>query len=517
MLAEAEAARRRGDLVRARDLCSSALEQAGEDPAALGALAEIAADLGQIADGMAWAQRAIAADAAAGAPHYAMGRLLEMQDRSEEAEKSYRRAIALYPAHARAHNNLGCILHMRGDLDGALACYRIALDLEPGQPEASQNYAAITSDPAALETAAEGYLRRLRANPGDAVALSQLGVTYGELGRHQQALETLDKAVQADPDLVQAHFNRALALLKCGRYPEGWQEYEWRWRIEAFSAPAHRFPQPMWDGGGLPRGTLLLHAEQGLGDTLQFVRYARLAARRCAAVILECQAPLKALLSGMEGVRQVVAHGEPLPPFDAHIPLMSLPRVFGTTIATIPWSGPYVQPPAASTAQWREQLARERGALKVGVAWAGRAEYAQDRQRSLPLDMLAPLAQVPGAVFYSLQKGEAAAQAASPPRGMQLLDPAAGSRNFSDAALVAGLDVVVSVDTSVAHLAGAMGVPAWVLLAANADWRYHLERRDNPWYPAMRLFRQPRHGDWAAPVAQLARDLIAFPREAGRV
>jgi Tfp pilus assembly protein PilF len=449
------------------------------------------------------------------ADYYAMGRQLEIQGRLDEAEASYRKALALAPAHARAHNNLGCILHLRGELDAALACYRRALDLEPGLPEASQNYASIAGDSTALAQAIEGYERQVRDNPGDAMALSHLGSSYAEVGRHAEALAALDKALAADPELARAHFTRALVLLRCGEYAEGWKEYEWRWRIEAFSGPARRFSQPMWDGRELAAGTLLLHAEQGMGDTLQFVRYASLAARRCAAVVLECQPPLKSLLSCVDGVRQVIAQGEPLPPFDAHLPLMSSPAVFGTTLATIPWDGPYIRPPANAIAEWRSRLARDRGPLKVGLAWAGSSGYSQDRLRSLPLDRLAPLARAPETLFYSLQRGDAATQALAPPDGMRLLDPAAQSRNFSDAALIANLDLVVSVDTSVAHLAGAMGVATWVLLPFDSEWRYHLGRHDNPWYPSMRLYRQDESRSWTEPIARLAQDLIAFPREAG--
>jgi tetratricopeptide (TPR) repeat protein len=508
LLEEAEAGRRQGRLDLARSRCEAILRHDARDGRALGLMAEIAADARQAAQGLEWAERALAADPGSATPHYAMGRLFELEDRLADAEASYRRAIALAPDLAKAHNNLGCVLHMQGRLDEALASYRAALELDPQQPEANQNYASIARDPAALEQAIEGYRRQIARNPNDAIAFNNLANACREKGRVQEALEHFARAVEIDPDYAEAHFGRSHVLLLCGEYAEGWKEHEWRLRVPPFDAPARRFGQLMWDGSRLPAGTVLLHAEQGLGDTLQFVRYAPLVAERCAAVVLECQPALKTLLSSVKGIRRILAQGEALPPFDAHLPLMSLPAVFGTSLETIPWQGPYVHPEAASVADWRRKIASDPARLKVGIAWAGRSENWDDRKRSIPLTMLAPLAQAPGVTFYSLQKGDAAAQAASPPEGMRLLDIAAQSTNFSDAGLICQLDLVITVDTSVAHLAGAMGIPTWVLVAHSPDWRYHLGRDDNPWYPSMRLFRQPSDGDWADPIRRAAHELL---------
>jgi len=514
LLLEAEAGRREGRLDLARSRCEAILQRDPQNVRALGMMAEIAADARQAAQGLDWAQRAVAADPKSAAPYYAMGRLFELEGRVADAEASYRKATALAPDFAKAHNNLGCVLHMQGRPGEALACYRRALELDPEQPEANHNYASIARDPAALEQAIEGYRRQTAVNPKDAVAFNNLANAYLELGRHREALACFDKAVALDPEYAEAHFNRSFVLLLRGDYREGWKEYEWRCRVAPFDAPARRFAQAMWNGSNLAGGTILLHAEQGLGDTLQFVRYAPLVAERCAAVNLECQPELKPLLSPVRGVQRVLARGEALPPFDAHLPLMSLPAVFGTTLETIPWQGPYVRPDAASVADWRSLIASDPARFKVGIAWAGRSENWDDRKRSISLAMLAPLAQTPGVTFYSLQKGEAASQAASPPGGMKLVDIAAGSRDFSDAGLICQLDLVVTVDTSVAHLAGAMGVPTWVLVAHAPDWRYHLERTDNPWYPTMRLFRQQRDGDWTGAIGRVGNELLRL-RECG--
>jgi tetratricopeptide (TPR) repeat protein len=515
-LQQAEAAYERGDLQESHRLCKAALARA-PGARAQSLMAAIAADSGRTEEGLEWARRAQSSDPVAAGPHFVAGRLWQGAGRLAEAEASYRRAIALQPGHARAYNNLGSVLHMRGDLDGALAAYRRALDLEPGLAQASQNYASLVRDTGALERAAQGYRRQTLANPRDALAFNDLGNTLRELGRHDEALAAYAQALAIDPGLAEAHFSRAFVLLLRGEYAEGWREYEWRWRIAAFNAPARRFARPIWDGTATD-GTILLHAEQGLGDTLQFVRYAPLVAARCTRVVLECQPELRALMAGVPGLAGVTARGEPLPDFAAHAPLMSLPARFGTTLDAVPWVGPYVRADAQGIERWKAILATDPPAfrsarLKVGLVWAGRPQQWDDRKRSISLGALAPLASAVEAAFYSLQVGPAAAQAATPPPGMRLIDHTSRVADFSDtAALAAQLDLLITIDTSVAHLGGAMGLPTWVLVAHAPDWRYHLERSDNPWYPSMRLFRQSRDGDWSDAIAAAAQ---ALARRAG--
>jgi tetratricopeptide (TPR) repeat protein len=509
LLLEAERAYQAGDAGRAKDLSLRAAGAGTPVPArASTLLAAIAADAGLVEEGLRWAALAREADRGAASPAYITGRLLQEAGRLAQAETSYREAVALDPGHARAYNNLGCVLHMQGRLDDALAAYRRALDLDPSLPQANQNYASIVRDAGTLERAAEEYRRATRAHPGDAMAFNDLGNTLRELGRHREALAAFAQALALDPDLAQAHFSRAFVLLLLGDYAAGWQEYDWRWRLPAFNAPARRFAQPMWDGGPVPGATVLLHAEQGLGDTLQFARYVALVAGRCGTVVFESQPELVALMRDVPGVGRVVARGEPLRAFDVHAPLMSLPRIFGTTLESIPWDGPYVRASPERAASWA-QAAHSGGArLRVGLVWAGRPQQWDDRKRSLTLDRLAPLAAVRGVTFFSLQVGDAATQAKTPPQGMELVDLTSRIADFADtAALVSCLDLVITIDTSVAHLAGAMGVPVWVLVAHAPDWRYHLERSDQPWYPSMQLFRQERDGDWSGAIARVAEAL----------
>jgi tetratricopeptide (TPR) repeat protein len=509
LLSLAEAAYASGDTRQAEDLCRRALDAGAPDGArAMALLAAMAADDGRTEEGLSWAMRARKADPRAASPAYVAGRLLQEAGRLPEAEASYRDAVSRDPQHARAYNNLGCVLHMQGKLDDALAAYRRALDLDASLPQANQNYASIVRDPEALERAAAQYRRETQADPGNSLAFNDLGNTLRELGRHREALEAYERALALDPEHAQAHFSRSFVLLLLGDYAAGWRDYDWRWRLPAFNGPARRFAQPMWDGRALPAGTVLLHAEQGLGDTLQFARYASLVAGRCGQVVLESQRELASLLRRVPGVARVVARGDPLPPFDAHAPLMSLPSVFGTTLDAIPWGGAYVTPSAERAAQWNLDAHAPGARLRVGLVWAGRPQQWDDRKRSLALERLGPLAAIDGVTFFSLQVGEAAAQAAAPPGGMRLVDLTARIADFEDtAALVSRLDLVITIDTSVAHLAGAMGAPVWVLVAHAPDWRYHLGREDQPWYPSMRLFRQERDGDWSGAITRLAHAL----------
>jgi Tfp pilus assembly protein PilF len=476
-------------------------------------MAALAADEGDAPGVLRWTESLFAAEPRSASAHYTLGRLQQSQGSFAEAEASYLRCIAIDGGNARAHNNLGCVLQMQGRLDEAVRSFQRALELDASLPQAKQNLAAITRDRGTLEEAAAAYRRAAAANPADSQVCKDLGNVYRELGMHPQALASFDEAIRRDPQNAEAHFSRAFELLLSGEYAEGLREFEWRWKVKGLNTPMRSFAEPLWDGRERPGETLLLHAEQGLGDTLFCVRYCAAAAKRCGAVVLECQDELVSLLGSVQGISRVAAQGAALPPFDAHLPLMSLPRVFGTTVASIPWDGPYIRPDAARVDEWRTFVLQD-ARLKVGLVWGGRPQQGDDRKRSIALSMLAPLAQARGVAFYSLQKGPPAAQAAAPPPGMQLVDPGARLRNFADtAALASHLDLVITIDTSVAHLAGAMGRPTWVLVTRVPDWRYHLERADNPWYPTMRLFRQQADGEWSEAIARVADELEALASE----
>ncbi len=330
-----------------------------------------------------------------------------------------------------------------------------------------------------------------------------MGVTLEDLARPVEALTAHQQALALKPDYPEAHMSSGMTHLLLGNFETGWKEYEWRTKCPHVII-RRNFAQPQWHGETLEGKTILLHAEQGLGDTLQFIRYATLLAKRGGKVIVEIWPELAGIIKSVEGIDQIIIQGDPPPSFDFHCPMMSLPLIFGTTLETIP-AKPYLSAPPDRIAAWRERLGNPNGHRRVGLAWAGRPEQRDDRRRSMRLDQFAPLANAKSARFFSLQKGSAADQAASPPPGMNLIDWTPDLHNFVEtAALLANLDLVICVCTAVAHLAGAMGKPVWVLLSYQSDWRWMLNRTDSPWYPTARLFRQKTMGDWTGVIAEIA-------------
>jgi hypothetical protein len=323
------------------------------------------------------------------------------------------------------------------------------------------------------------------------------------------AAEAYRQAIEWRADFVSAKFNLALTQLLQGSFVEGFTGFEARWDLPDLAKTRQHFSQPQWDGSDLNGRTILLHAEQGIGDTIQFIRYAPLVAQRGGRVVFQCPEAMTRLFEGFPGIDRFVVRGRELPEFDLHCPLLSLPLAMKTTLETIPASVPYLSADAESVSRWRKRLPRD--SVNVGLAWAGRAEHSNDRLRSMALTDFAPLVDAPGVNFFSLQKGDAAEQLRSTPDGLAITDWTEQLQDLSDtAALIDALDLVITVDTSVAHLAGALGKPVWVLLPFAPDWRWMLDRSDSPWYPTMRLFRQPQARDWRSPVEQVAQALHTF-------
>jgi tetratricopeptide (TPR) repeat protein len=485
--------------------CLTLLDEQPEHADALWLLGKIACEAGDTASAADLIVRAIGIDPKPAKYRLALGYVRQVEGRFDLAEDCYRAALELEPRYAEAWNNLGCVRQMQGRLADAADCFRKALDINPDLAQANQNLGSLARDPRRLEAAADNYRKAIREQPGDASLYVDLGNTLRDQEKFDEALASFDAALALKADHAEAHFSKALVLLLEGELARGWEELEWRWQRE----PARRqFAAAQWDGQPIPAGDLLLHAEQGFGDTLQFIRYAPLAARRCRNVIVECQPELKSLIAAIPGVARVIAQGEALPQFAAHLPLLSLPRVFNTTLETIPAEVPYLRADAAKLRAWRARLAADGDVLRVGLCWAGRPEQWDNLSRSASLDFLAPLGRLSGVRFYSLQKGPAAAQGARPPAGMLLGDVSHELRDFSDtAALVGALDLVITVDTSVAHLAGALGAPTWVMLSRLPDWRWLLAGERCPWYPSMRLFRQENFGEWDAVAERVARSL----------
>ncbi len=427
--------------------------------------------------------------------------------------KSYLACLRLTPAFGAAYLNLADTLRRLGLLDQARWAAEAGLRLLPDLPEAAGCLANVLHDLAFYELAEALYRQALRAVPDHPGWLSSLGNTLRALGRLAEALDLHERAIAAAPGDAELRFNRALALLAAGDFSRGWREYEWRWmRV------SRRKHGSWWKGDALGSRTILLHAEQGLGDTLQFLRYVPLVGATGGRIVLEVHAALVRLCQGLPGIAEVVPTGETgseqSVQFDVQCSLMSLPLLLGTTLETIPAATPYLHPDPALVAAWRQRLP-DTGALRVGLCWAGARHVTDagarliDQRRSLRLAELAPLARISGVQFVSLQKGEPADELRDAPAGLNVLDPMPAVTDFADtAAIVCHLDLVISVDTSVAHLAGVLGRPVWMLSRFDGCWRWLHGRDDSPWYPTMLLYRQEHPRDWSGVVARLRRDLI---------
>jgi hypothetical protein len=407
---------------------------------------------------------------------------------------------------ARACWRLGNAQSAEGRWEAALASYAAALARDPRLAEAHLNRGNVLKEMERWTEALEAYDAALRLRPDDSVALSNRGIVLKELHRFDEALETFDGAVAREPTNFTARYNRGLLALLLGRLAEGFGDYEARWQDPHGSLRAVRreFAAPCWTGREPIDGRrILLHAEQGFGDTLQFCRYVPILATAGAEVILEVPVSLVALLADLDGVARIVATGRALPACDYHCPLMSLPLAMGTGIATIPRQVPYLHAEAVKMEAWRARLARVPRPW-VGLAWAGSPVHRNDRNRSIPLQSL--LAQLPADVRYvSLQKVVPPTDRPALAAAHQLHDWTGELHDFSDtAALIEALDMVIAVDTAVVHLAGGLGKPCWVMLPLHPDWRWLLDREDSPWYPSLVLFRQSARCDWGGVLARVA-------------
>ena len=418
-------------------------------------------------------------------------------------------ALALNPGVAEIHNNVGNVQLARSDLPAALANYRDAVRLEPERAIYHNhlgNALRLAEDYLAAERAFE---KALWLDPNYAEASVNLGFALTEQGKFASVEEYYRRALRLKSDLAIAHVNLSQHLLRCGALTEGWIEAEWRWQWKQFPSPARNFSQPQWRGEPLGGATILLHAEQGFGDTLQMLRYIPLVVQRDARIVLEVPPELLSLAATLEGVAQLLARGDALPPFDWHCPLMSLPLAFSTTLETIPPQTPYLAAPRTEPGWFRPATA---GWLRVGLVWAGNPKNTVDHRRSLPLAELAPLFALERVDFYSLQRGGPPGEVAY--SGFAFAGALPESGDFAEtASALAHLDLVITVDTAVAHLAGALGLPVWILLPYVADWRWLLDREDSPWYPTARLFRQTPPQAWTSVVQRVAADLTTMAEE----
>jgi len=542
-IAEGIALQRQGKLAEAEKIYTRILKVLPDQFDTLQLLAELKLQRGKPGEAFRLMAAAVKARPNSADAHIHLGHVLRALKRDADALASYDRALALEPNNIDALGNRGDqLLALRRPAE-ALACADRILAAAPGHAEAraqrgvalaalGRHEEALADFDAVLRArpepivaynrgltlaalgrtaeAVEAYDRTLAAIPGHVAALSSRGVALQALDRHAEAIASFDRALALAPDYADAHFNKSLALLAIGDYRAGQAEYEWRWKRSGTEHLRANFGRPLWLGETPLQGkTILLHAEQGLGDTIQLVRYVPRLAAAGAKVVLEVRPELKALLARLPGAATVIARGEPRPAFDLHCPLGSLPLALKTEPASVPADIPYLAADPARVERWRARL-EACGSPRVAIVWAGNTAHANDRNRSLPLARLAPLWADSRARFVGLQRdlrsGDAELLAAAPVLhlGSELMD-------FDDtAAVLAGCDLVIAVDTSVAHLAGALGRPLWVLLPFSADWRWTKDSERSPWYPAARLYREPQPGDWDDVVARVARDLATI-------
>jgi tetratricopeptide (TPR) repeat protein/post-segregation antitoxin (ccd killing protein) len=482
--------------------------------------------------------------------HTNLGETLLAMGKFNDAVPHLQHALKFKPDNAATLTNLGVALNRLGRIDEAVAQLRLALTLNPNSAEAHYNLASVLVEQRNLNEAVAGYEQALRLNPGFAAAYRGLGFAYSEqdkldeavasyrqlvrlkpdadsnlclghalVGRGQleEGLASFENAVQLEPDSAEAHMCRATTWLSMGNYEQGWREYEWRWKTKEFSA--QQFAQPIWDGSALDGRTILVHCEQGIGDVLQFIRYAALVKERGGRVIVECPKSLLQLMGGCRGIDQLIEQGSALPDFDVRAPLLSLPSIVGTTLATVRANVPYIFADAQLVACWQRELRRFRG-LKVGIAWQGNPKYPADRRRSIPLTHFEPLVKLPAVHLFSLQKDPGTEQLAEFASQYPVSDLGArldtNTGPFMDtAAVMKCLDLVITADTAIGHLAGALGVPVWIALPYAPHWTWLMDRATSPWYPTAQLFRQTAPGNWVDVFERITaelQELAAAPR-----
>ena len=467
-------------------------------------------ELKQFVSAIASYDKAISLHPAFAAAYYNRGNALQELKQFDAAIASYDKAIELKPAFAEAYYNRGNALQELKQLDAAIASYDKGISHNPDYAEAYSNRGSALQELNQLDAAHASFNKAISLKPSYAEAYSNRGGALQELKQLDAAIESYDKAISLNPDYANAYGSKSLCLLLSGKFLESWDLYEWRWETKEISKFKRNFSQPLWLGDQTLSGkTILLHAEQGLGDTLQFCRYASMVAALGARVVLEVQRPLVRLLKDLAGVSSLIAKGDELPEFDFHCPLLSLPLAFKTDLGSIPCANSYLSAEPQRVAYWKDRLQGD--AFKIGISWQGSHGTKIDIGRSFDLSLLHKIAALPNVQLVSLQKGYGSEQLKNLPQGMQVLDLGdaldADAAFLDTAAVMMNLDLVITCDTAIGHLAGALGVQVLVALKFVPDWRWLLDRADSPWYPSVRLYRQPSLGEWSAVFDQMKMDV----------
>lgn len=495
LLKAAIAQHQAGHLPQAEQLYRQILQQQPQNVDALSMLGVVACQQNQLEQGIALYRQVLALRPEHQQARENLNLALCRQGRQliDEAVRNLNLMVSFGSNPLSSHVMLGSIYQEQGLLEHSLTHYQAALALNPDDPGILNRMGVLLQAQNKSRLALHFHRRALALQPNHVDALISLAKALLDQGNVEAALIYVNQALTIAPQHAIGRYNRALMLLIQGEFGEGFPEYEWRLKTTEF--PPCPFTQPKWDGSNLNGKTLLLHAEQGLGDTIQFIRYAAIATQKGGRVILTCHTPLMRLLSTIPGIEQITPMGKPLPHFHVYVPLLSLPGILGTTINTVPATVPYLTIPETNFQLPPAQVAVPR--LNVGIVWSGGNLYKHNQARSVSLQTFEPLLNLPDVAFYSLQKGIPQLEIADLGWQNRLIDLDAQLHDMADtAAAIAQLDLVITVDTSVAHLAGALGKPVWVLLAHVPDWRWMHDRTDSPWYPTLRLFRQRQAGDW---------------------
>jgi Flp pilus assembly protein TadD len=503
----AEQYRSAGRLAEAAALCRDILSASPSQAHAVQMLGLVAFQGGKLEEAIEHLRRAVALAPNVALFHANLGEMCRLAGRSDEAVAEGKRALALQPAYPEALSNVGVALYEQKKYEKAADCHRRAIGFKPDFALAHGNLGNALFALKCFDEAATAHRRAIALDPNFADAWSNLGIALHHAGHYDEAMAALRRAIALAPHHANAHSGLGILLLMRGEFGEGWEEYEWRLQAGAVKEP--RFTRPPWRGESLAGRHIYVQAEQGFGDTIQFARYLPWLERRAGSVTVRVQQKLLNLMrESLPGIEVLGDGGAPSTAPDCECALLSLPRLLKTRLESIPASVPYLRPPVEIGARWRARLATMPG-LKAGVVWAGSPEHANDFRRSLRLAALAPVLAVPGVTFVSLQVGPRAADRQTRPAA-KIADLSSKLVDFAEtAAAVAALDLVITVDTAVAHLAGALGKPVWLLLPWVTDWRWLLGRADSPWYPTMRLYRQQQGEAWRDVAARVAEELVA--------
>lgn len=487
----------------------------GASPMALNGLGITLAKQGRVNEAEQFFRRAIQMDGGFVPAYENLARCCRMQDHFAEAEQVYRTMIQRWPGNAGNYDHLGWMLREQKRQAEAVPLLQKAVEIQPGNTEYRYHLGLLYNDLYDLENALGALNAVILLHPHHKESRRERAVVLWRQNKFDEAARELDAVLAEHPTYLEAFQGRAELRLLMGELGRGFKEYECRWDDPDFSEikfikkyRPHGFPRPQWKGEDISGKTLLVYGEQGFGDVIQFIRYLPMVVQRGAKCILQVPGPLKSLMEQLPGVEKVILHGEKDPAYDLYVSLMSLPAIMGTTLENVPADAPYLRVPERIRESWQRQMAEYGSDLKVGLCWAGRPDHYNDARRSSALKHFAPLAGVPNVKFFSLQKGPAAAQAQTPPAGLNIINISHRLSDFVDTAgMIEQLDLVISVDTSVVHLAGALGKKVWTMIPFTPEWRWMIGRSDTPWYPTMRLFRQTSPGDWVGIFERAAEEL----------